>query len=429
MRIISAARTQPAREAKPMLDAQSHFEQIRDTLPGDGPARAARLAAAEAVGLPTRRVESWHYTDLARLLKSGEATSVHTVDFSSAKALEAHFEDGVLLSSPQVEGLTLAPFVGAPEAAAVAPDAPDAPDAPSPDTVMATYNQALAQNGLVAQVSGTLAQPLVLRTSGAEPVHLAHKITLAAGAKAVLVDDHMATGYANVVLDITLGEGAELTLLRSQQAGHQVGLSRVTLAEGARYKSVALVSGGTLARQEAHVTLRAASAHAELHSAVLGHGLSKAATHADFTYVIEHQAADTSSHTSAYNVLDGDARGVFQGKIIVRPDAQRVDAQMQTRAMMLSQGAEMDAKPELEIYADDVVCAHGSAIGELDRDALFFLRSRGLEEATARHLLVAAFLQQVISHIDDEALSEIIGALVEVKINALLSPLCEGANS
>ena len=423
MRIISAARTQPAREAKPMLDAQSHFEQIRDTLPGDGPVRAARLAAAEAVGLPTRRVESWHYTDLARLLKSGEATSVHTVDFSSAKALEAHFEDGVLLSSPQVEGLTLAPFVGAPEAAAVAPEAP------SPDTVMATYNQALAQNGLVAQVSGTLAQPLVLRTSGAEPVHLAHKITLAAGAKAVLVDDHMATGYANVVLDITLGEGAELTLLRSQQAGHQVGLSRVTLAEGARYKSVALVSGGTLARQEAHVTLRAASAHAELHSAVLGHGLSKAATHADFTYVIEHQAADTSSHTSAYNVLDGDARGVFQGKIIVRPDAQRVDAQMQTRAMMLSQGAEMDAKPELEIYADDVVCAHGSAIGELDRDALFFLRSRGLEEATARHLLVAAFLQQVISHIDDEALSEIIGALVEVKINALLSPLGEGANS
>jgi Fe-S cluster assembly protein SufD len=402
-----------------MLDAQSHFEQIRDTLPGDGPARAARLAAAEAVGLPTRRVESWHYTDLARLLKSGEATSVHTVDFSSAKALETHFEDGVLLNPPQAEGLTLAPFVGSLEA----------PEAPSPDTVMATYNQALAQNGLVAQVSGTLVQPLVLRTSGAEPVHLAHKITLAAGAKAVLVDDHMATGYTNVVLDITLGEGAELTLLRSQQAGHQVGLSRVTLAEGARYKSVALVSGGTLARQEAHVTLQAASAHAELHSAVLGHGLSKAATHADFTYVIEHQAADTSSHTSACNVLDGDARGVFQGKIIVRPDAQRVDARMQTRAMMLSQGAEMDAKPELEIYADDVVCAHGSAIGELDRDALFFLRSRGLEEATARHLLVAAFLQQVISHIDDEALSEIIGALVEVKINALLSPLGEGANS
>jgi Fe-S cluster assembly protein SufD len=233
----------------------------------------------------------------------------------------------------------------------------------------------------------------------------------------------MATGYANVVFDIHLGEGAELTLLRSQQAGHQVGLSRVTLEQDARYKSVAMISGGTLARHEAHVTLKAAQAHAELHSAVLGHGLSKAATHADFTYVIEHQAADTSSNTSAYNVLDGNARGVFQGKIIVRPDAQRVDAQMQTRAMMLSEGAEMDAKPELEIYADDVVCAHGSAIGELDRDALFFLRSRGLDEATARQLLVAAFLEQVTTHIDDEGLSEIMRQLVDTKINTLLGNL------
>jgi Fe-S cluster assembly protein SufD len=93
---------------------------------------------------------------------------------------------------------------------------------------------------------------------------------------------------------------------------------------------------------------------------------------------------------------------------------------MQTRAMMLSEGAEMDAKPELEIYADDVVCAHGSAIGELDRDALFFLRSRGLDEATARHLLVAAFLEQVTSHIDEPGLSEIMRGLVDTKINALL---------
>ena len=396
-----------------MLDAQSHFEQIRDTLPGDGQARAATLAAAEAVGLPTRRLESWHYTDLARLLKSGEATGVRTVDFAGVKALEAHFENGLLHGEPQAEGLSVAPFSNT-----IAHT-----EAPSPDTVMASYNHALAQNGLTAEVSGTLAQPLVIRTSGTQPVHLAHKISLAAGAKAVLVDDHMATGYANVVFDIHLGEGAELTLLRSQQAGHQVGLSRVTLEQDARYKSVAMISGGTLARHEAHVTLKAAQAHAELHSAVLGHGLSKAATHADFTYVIEHQAADTSSNTSAYNVLDGNARGVFQGKIIVRPDAQRVDAQMQTRAMMLSEGAEMDAKPELEIYADDVVCAHGSAIGELDRDALFFLRSRGLDEATARQLLVAAFLEQVTTHIDDEGLSKIMRQLVDTKINTLLGNL------
>jgi Fe-S cluster assembly protein SufD len=182
-----------------------------------------------------------------------------------------------------------------------------------------------------------------------------------------------------------------------------------------------LVTGGALARHEANVAFTARGAHAELHSAVLGRGEN----HADFTYLIDHQAADTSSNTSAYNVLDAAARGVFQGKIIVRKDAQHVDAQMQTRAMMLSEGAEMDAKPELEIYADDVVCAHGSAIGELDKDALFFLRARGLDEASAIYLLVAGFIEQVLSHIDDEVMADSLRALVAQKIAAQFS--IEGA--
>ena len=165
----------------------------------------------------------------------------------------------------------------------------------------------------------------------------------------------------------------------------------------------------------------AAGAHAELHSAVLGRGDN----HADFTYVIDHQAAETSSNTTAYNVLDAASRGVFQGKVIVRKDAQHVDAQMQTRAMMLSEGAEMDAKPALEIYADDVVCAPGSAIGELDKDALFFLRARGLDEASAIYLLVAGFIEQVLSHIDDEVMADSLRALVAQKIAAQFS--IEGA--
>jgi Fe-S cluster assembly protein SufD len=169
------------------------------------------------------------------------------------------------------------------------------------------------------------------------------------------------------------------------------------------------------------VAFTAAGAHAELHSAVLGRGDN----HADFTYVIDHQAAETSSNTTAYNVLDAASRGVFQGKVIVRKDSQHVDAQMQTRAMMLSEGAEMDAKPELEIYADDVVCAHGSAIGELDKDALFFLRARGLDEASAIYLLVAGFIEQVLSHIDDEVMADSLRALVAQKIAAQFS--IEGA--
>ncbi|MGB0314652.1 MAG: Fe-S cluster assembly protein SufD [Parvibaculales bacterium] len=381
-----------------MLDAQAYFDRVSGHLPGDAATRAKALAAAEKLGLPTRRQEAWHYTDLARLLGMAADDRIDAADFSAIDPLMAMFEDGKLVEAPSAEGLTLHAF----EAASVGDDA------------MLNYNAALAQDGLNVEISGALARPLVITISGSETMHLHHKIKLADGAKAVLVDNHASAAYTNARFDIALGEGAELTFIRSQQAGHQVNASQVELARGAQFKSIALVSGGALARYEAQIRLKAEGAHAELHSAVLGRDKN----HADFTYEIDHQAADTSSNTTAYNVLDDASRGVFQGKVIVRQDAQHVDAQMQTRAMMLSDGAEMDAKPELEIYADDVACAHGSAIGELDKDALFFLRARGLDEAAARHLLVAGFIEQVLAHIDDTALADVLRGLLAQKITA-----------
>ena len=392
-----------------MRDAMAHFEQVKDALPGDTAARAAALAAAETLGLPTRRVESWHYTDLPKLLQIDAADRVEAVNFIGVDALMAIFDNGRLEAAPQSDGLKISPFDGA---AAIG------------QASMAQYNAALAQNGLITEIDATLTKPLVITTSGADDTHLAHKITLADGAKAVLVDNHMATGYSNNVFDITLGQGAELTLIRVQQAGRQIGQSRVRLAAEARYRSVAMVLGGSLARHEAEICLAAEGALAELHGAVLGRDKH----HADFTYVIDHQAANTQSHTTAYNVLDAGARAVFQGKVIVRPDAQHVEADMQARAMMLAEGAEMDAKPELEIYADDVACAHGSAIGELDREALFFLRARGLDEASARHLLVSAFIEQITAHIADapvegEGLMQIMRQLIGSKVSALLGDM------
>lgn len=384
-----------------MLDAQAYFDRVSGQLPGDAATRANALAAAEKLGLPTRRQEAWHYTDLARLLGNAANDCIETIDFSAINPLIAHFDDGKLMQAPSADGLALQPF----EAAAAGEEA------------MLNYNAALAKDGLNAEIDGHLARPLIVTTSGSAAMHLHHKVKLADGAKAVLVDNHLSTAYSNTRFDIELGEAAQLTFVHLQQAGHQVSSSHINMAGGARFKSVALVGGGALARHEARIALLAEGAHAELHSAVLGHNRN----HADFTYEIDHQAANTSSNTSAYNVLDDASRGVFQGKVIVRKDAQHVDAQMQMRAMMLSDKAEMDAKPELEIYADDVACAHGSAIGELDRDALFFLRSRGLDEASARHLLVAGFMEQVLAHIDDEGLADVVRALLAHKITEQFS--------
>ena len=263
-------RAMPSIGKRRMLEAQTRFDAVKAALPGDMAARETALAAAEASGLPTRRVESWHYTDLPRLLKTDGADRLDAVNFIGVDALMAVFDDGVPETQPQADGLTIKPLTARRQFSGDA---------------MAQYNAALAQGGLVVEIDGALHKPLVVTTGGMADVHLAHKVTLAQGAKAVLADNHMATGYTNAVFDIELGAGAELLLIRSQQAGHQIGQSRVTLAEGANYKSVALVTGGALARHEAQVSLTAANAHAELHSAVLGLGK----THADFTYVIDHQ--------------------------------------------------------------------------------------------------------------------------------------------
>jgi Fe-S cluster assembly protein SufD len=384
-----------------MLEVQAYFDRVSGALPGDAAAREAALAAAEAIGLPTRRQEAWHYTDVTRLLGMAAEDRIDAADFSTVSPLMAVFDNGQLVDTPKADGLAFHRFEAA----------------PVDDDAMLNYNAALAQDGLNVELSGSLAQPIVLTTTGSEAMHLHHKIKLADGAKAVLVDNHMSAAYTNARFDIELGAAAELTLIRSQQAGHQISAAQITLAHEARFKSVALISGGALARHAARIALMAEGAHAELHSAVLGRGKN----HADFTYEIDHQAAHTSSNTTAYNVLDDAARGVFQGKVIVRKDAQHVDAQMQTRAMMLSDGAEMDAKPELEIFADDVACAHGSAIGELDRDALFFLRSRGLDEASARYLLVAGFIEQVLAHINDDGLADVLRGLLAQKMSAQFS--------
>ena len=122
----------------------------------------------------------------------------------------------------------------------------------------------------------------------------------------------------------------------------------------------------------------------------------------------------------------GAARGVFQGQVKVGRDAQQVDAQMQTRALMLSENAEMDAKPELEIYADDVVCAHGSAIGALDAAALFFLRARGIDAVTARQLLVGGFVREILAQIDHAALADMLDGYLEARIAALVEALPNG---
>jgi Fe-S cluster assembly protein SufD len=167
----------------------------------------------------------------------------------------------------------------------------------------------------------------------------------------------------------------------------------------AYFDQFALTTGAALSRHAVTVSLTAPEAQARLH----GVYLLREAQHGDTTTLIHHQAPQTTSNEHYRGVLDGRARGVFQGKIIVAPHAQKTDGRQMSRVLLLSDQAEANNKPELEIYADDVQCSHGATIGQLDDTALFYLRSRGIPQAQARALLIEAFITEVIESISTEA--------------------------
>jgi Fe-S cluster assembly protein SufD len=193
--------------------------------------------------------------------------------------------------------------------------------------------------------------------------------------------------------DFELGENAALTRVVIQTgAAIPLAMARVSLAAGAQLKQFVLALGGKLARLETHVNVHGEGAKVELNGVYLaGEG-----RHADLTSVITHDAVSGQTRQLIKGVAAKGGRGVFQGKIVVEPGAQQTDARQYHHGMLLEAGAEVFAKPELMIHADDVQCAHGNTAGGLDQSALFYMRSRGIPETTARALLIEAFLTEAI---------------------------------
>ncbi len=202
-----------------------------------------------------------------------------------------------------------------------------------------------------------------------------------------------------MVNDVTVERDAVLSHLKFQNegsGGFHLAATRTRIAAGATFDSFTAQLGARLARNEIAARFDGEGATCRLKGAFLGRGRQ----HLDNTTLIDH--AEPGCHSDEYykGVLDGDAHGVFQGKIIVRPDAQKTDAHQLSNNLLLSENAQVDNKPELEIYADDVKCSHGAATGELDDDALFYLRSRGIEGAEAERMLVEGFIGDILAAID-----------------------------
>ena len=379
----------------------ARYDRLRTSLPGDLAIRDAGASLFARAGLPGAREEEWRYTQLRPLADlplhdarppadvAGLLARLPAIDAPRLVFVDGRFD---------AELSTATATTGAPAFGTLAQ--------PALHKVVA-LNTMLAEDGAALHVPASVDAGTVLLvslgTGQASNFHLRHNITLGAGAKLTLIDVALGNGayLNNPVLSADVAADATLIHLRLQQdATTAFHLSTVyaDVAASGTYDSFALTLGARLARMEVHANLNGPNAAAHLNAAQLLGGNQ----HADFTTVVRHAAPNTASRQTVKNVLSGKSRGVFQGKIEVLRIAQKTDGYQMNQALLLSPDAEMNAKPQLEIYADDVKCSHGATIGELDGEQLFYLRSRGIPDAQARTMLVRAFLSEALDPIAHE---------------------------
>jgi len=399
------------------------------TLPADAfaPARKAALAQLQVSGLPGRRDEYWRYTPPADFNASTapSAAVFHPGDeaepFAGIDRLKIVFVDGVF--DPAVsDDLTMAGVQ-----IARLSDAPDLPWArtlygtleargqhPVP-RAFAALNTAFASDGVLIRVTGQATKPVALiyvHKSTTSDAMLHHCIQVDAGAEMTLLESGPAAARFCSVMEVDLAPGARFHHIRTQGRDHErraVTHLFARLAAGSLFKSFTLTANGVLTRNEAVIELLGDDAVAHLAGAALGDG----AFHQDDTVFVTHQGLRCESRQVFKKVLKNGAVGVFQGKILVKPGAQKTDGYQISQSLLLDEDSQFLAKPELEIYADDVKCSHGSTSGAIDETALFYLRSRGVSLQAAQGLLVLAFLAETIGEIADEAIAADIHSRLE----------------
>ncbi|MFZ3225362.1 MAG: Fe-S cluster assembly protein SufD [Xanthobacteraceae bacterium] len=409
------------------------FAHARESLPGDDAVAAQREAAFGLFakeGLPHRRVEDWKYTDLRALMR--EAKPLAPPPDAAAKALAKSagalvgdvetrrlvFVDGAFvaelsdLANPE-SGLTVGSL-----ADALSGNDPMLTQhlgklAPAGDVAVA-LNTALMGDGAVIRIAAgsTIERPLhLLFVASGKPAasFVRSLVVVERGARAMVIESHEGPAgsdyQVNAALELFVGDKAHVDHVKIIGEGADaLHVSTLAAAIGAhaRFNAFSFTVGGAVVRNQLFLKFDGEGIVAGIRGATL----LKGRQHADTTLVINHVAPGCQSREVFKTVLDDEAHGVFQGRIIVRRHAQRTDAKMMTRALLLSECAEADNKPELEIFADDVQCGHGATAGAIDEDLKFYLLARGIPAAEAEALLIQAFLGEAIEGIEHAGLRE-----------------------
>jgi Fe-S cluster assembly protein SufD len=418
------------------------FAATKARLPGGREVAARREAAFrrfEASGLPSRRVEEWKYTDLRALMRDAKPLATPP----TVPALQ-----------PQALGDAL-PDIAAHDVAIVnGAFAPAWSDVPARDPTLtltelftwiadnlSAYHDLVAQeNDLATALNTAFATGgVVLRVKKdacvAKPIHLAYRfigdtpaamyprtlVFVEPGAQVTLIETYDGPAgidyQVNGALTLVIGDGARVERIKiggESAAALHIATVMTTIGAKADYREFTFTTGGAVTRNQ--LFLRSTGDGAKIR--IAGANLLKGSQHVDSTLVLDHAARGCESREVFKSVLDDESRGVFQGKIVVRPQAQKTDGRMMTQALLLSEKAESDNKPELEIFADDVQCGHGATSGRLDADLLFYLKARGIPAKEAEALLIQAFVGEAIDGIAHEGVRELLYGRVAAWLEA-----------
>jgi Fe-S cluster assembly protein SufD len=410
----------------PVPHYQAEFQRLRHHLPGSwlADARAAAIERFAAQGLPTTRLENWKYTDVRPIAHRAFVTAVSVPETPPADRVAALRFPGldchelVFINGRYAHALsTLRPLPDGARIGNLAITLNEPPAgalrhlnrcADSTGSGFTHLNTAFMADGACVEVPDDAAPGapvllLYLSVRQAEPAvsHPRNLIVLGKNARATVIESYIgledaAENFTNAVTEIILHAGAALEHYRVQQEGSQsyhVSSIHVQQEAGSRYESHVIALGGALSRTDLETRLAAAGAETVLNGLYMAGGRQ----HVDHHTRIDHLAPHTRSAEYYRGVLAGRARAVFNGKVVVHQDAQKTDAHQSNANLLLSADAEVDTKPELEIYADDVKCSHGATVGQLDEDALFYLRARAIDLDTARSLLTYAFAEDIIT--------------------------------
>jgi Fe-S cluster assembly protein SufD len=417
------------------------FESAKTALPGEAESRAQAFEQFTQRGLPHRRVEEFKYTDLRALLREvAPFAGVPSADEAKAALASAKALAGVeALQVPFVNGHFVreaVDFHNLPENVEIVPLAEALANghewlsrlSPVPwanDNPVYQLNTSFMADGVMIRVAGPVEVPVHLRfvTAASSAVATATRILVVVeeGASVTLLETHESTDGANHqpndVMEVIAGDRTNVQHVRVNAEGDKaLALSTLAAKIGgeAVFNSINVTAGSATSRHQVFAILDGENTNLRVNGATM----LKGAQHGDSTLVVEHAAPHCESRELFKTVIDNEATGVFQGKIIVPHHAQKTDGRMMSAALLLAEGGSMNNKPELEIFADDVQCAHGATCGQLDEDLLFYLMARGLPKNVAESLLVQAFLGEALEFVENEAVRESLVGTVESWLKA-----------